>query len=105
MSLGASLAASLVEGADSPVDIRNKYIQVEVSTLQGDGVAVDCKLVLGHVDETWSKRLEHGVLFWRRWRKGDADHLYFQQGFVTIVQKVFCFSAIDSDDTEQELTT
>lgn len=41
---------------------------------------------------------------WLKERRGDADHLDFQQGLITIIQEVFCFSAIDSDDTEQELT-
>ena len=64
MSLSGPLVASLAEGADDPpVDVRNEDIQVEVSTLECDGVAVDSQLVLGHVDKTWSKRLQHGVLF------------------------------------------
>lgn len=63
------IVASFVEIESVPVDIRNEHIQVEVSTLEGNGISVDGQLVFSHVDQTRSKCLKQGVLVWQSRRK------------------------------------
>lgn len=91
---------------DSPVHVLWDELGIKAIHIKCNGSARGNKLVLSHIYDAGSECLhstEGGVSNapGTMWLANGTHQFYFDNSFVTVIEEVFRFSAIDSNDTEK----
>lgn len=90
-----------------PVHVLRHEFGVKAFRVKCDGCTRGSELIFGHVNHAWSERLPpnktHKLVFVTQ-DLGEMYQFDLNDGFITVIQKILGFSAVYTDDAQQELS-